>query len=185
MVIQTRLISSQYFFTRENVLFVRCRRDVPHSTPHRVYNFSCHMFISTSHCRAKRHNLDMGAARLRKYIRNANPSNISSLSLKSPPFSPDPCSLVSLFHLLSRHTRTAPRRPSLASHTPADSPEEGFLNKYSKVWKPWRAAQPWSWRGSWGSGRWEETGCSSGWQTRHRSATSGSESGIKCWMQFL
>ena len=124
MVIQTRLISSRYFFTRENVLFVRCRRDVPHSTPHRVYNFSCHMFISTSHCRAKRHNLDMGAARLRKYIRNANPSNISSLSLKSPPFSPDPCSLVSLFHLLSRHTRTAPRRPSLASHTPADSPDQ-------------------------------------------------------------
>ena len=66
----------------------------------------------------------MGAARLGKYIRNANPSNISSLSLKSPPFSPDPCSLVSLFHLLSRHTRTAPRRPSLASHTPADSPDQ-------------------------------------------------------------
>ena len=129
MVIQTRLISSQYFFTRENVLFVRCRRDVPHSTPHRVYNFSCHMFISTSHCRAKRHNLDMGAARLRKYIRNANPSNISSLSLKSPPFSPDPCSLVSLFHLLSRHTRTAPRRPSLASHTPVDSPGNQEMKK--------------------------------------------------------
>ena len=71
----------------------------------------------------------MGAARLGKYIRNANPSNISSLSLKSPPFSPDPCSLVSLFHLLSRHTRTAPRRPLLASHTPVDSPGNQEMKK--------------------------------------------------------
>ena len=130
MVIQTRLISSRYFFTRENVC-LSAVEEMFH-TPHPIGSITsvvtC-LFISTSHCRAKRHNLDMGAARLRKYIRNANPSNISSLSLKSPPFSPDPCSLVSLFHLLSRHTRTAPRRPSLASHTPVDSPGNQELKK--------------------------------------------------------
>ena len=96
--------------------------------------FSCLIFISTQHYRARRHKLDIWALPDYEHFRNASPL-LSSLSLStllllyhqitpSPPPPPPPLPPPSASP--SRRTRTAPRTPSLASHTPADSPEEGF-----------------------------------------------------------